>query len=97
VLTPVQYYGQKETEPYIRCSILLDGADQPIIGVDIRDIGPDDFRIGLRLKAVWKPAGERSVADLDNRFGAVWEDVVERWEPTGEPDVPFDKLTEHNW
>jgi uncharacterized OB-fold protein len=97
VITPVQYYGQKETEPYIRCSILLDGASSPIIGVDIRDIPLDDFRIGLRVKAVWRPFGERSVDEMDNRFGGVWEDVIERWEATGEPDVPFEKLTEHNW
>jgi uncharacterized protein len=97
VITPVQYYGQKETEPYIRCSIILDGADSPIIGVDIRDIPVDQFRIGMRLKAVWRPAAERSVAEVDNRWGAVWEDVIERWEPTGEPDVPFEQLSEHNW
>jgi uncharacterized OB-fold protein len=97
VITPVQYYGQKETEPYIRCSILLDGSSAPIIGVDVRDIPLDDFRIGLRVKAVWKPFGERSVDQMDNRFGGVWEDVIERWEPTGEPDVPFDQLSDHNW
>jgi uncharacterized OB-fold protein len=97
VITPVQYYGQKETEPYIRCSILLDGADSPIIGVDIRDIPLEEFRVGMRLKAVWKPVGERSVDEIDNRWGAVWEDVIERWEPTGEPDVPFEQLSEHNW
>jgi uncharacterized protein len=97
VITPVQYYGQKETEPYIRCSIILDGASSPIIGVDIRDIPLDAFRIGLRVKAVWKTVGERSIDELDNRWGAVWEDVIERWEPTGEPDVPFDQLSEHNW
>jgi uncharacterized OB-fold protein len=97
VITPVQYYGQKETEPYIRCSILLDGSSAPIIGVDIRDIPLDEFRIGLRVKAVWKPFGERSVEQMDNRFGGVWEDVIERWERTGEPDVPFDQLSDHNW
>ncbi|HEX7096359.1 MAG TPA: OB-fold domain-containing protein [Acidimicrobiales bacterium] len=97
VITPVQYYGQKETEPYIRCSILLDGADQPIIGVDIRDIPVEQFRVGMRLRAVWKPFGERSIEQLDNRFGGVWEDVIARWEPTGEPDVPFEQLIEHNW
>ena len=97
VITPVQYYGQKETEPYIRCSIILDGADSPIIGVDIRDIPVDQFRIGMRLGAHWKPLGERSIDEVDNRWGAVWEDVIDRWEPTGEPDVPFEQLTEHNW
>ena len=87
VITPIQYYGQKETEPYIRASILLDGADSPIIGVDVRNIPIEEFRVGLRLQAVWKPPGERDVSELGNRFGGAWEGVLERWEPTGEPDA----------
>jgi uncharacterized OB-fold protein len=87
VITPVQYYGQKETEPYIRASILLDGADQPIIGVDIRDIPLEEFRVGMRVQAVWKKPEERDVTDLGNRFGGAWEGVIDRWEPTGEPDM----------
>jgi hypothetical protein len=97
VITPVQYYGQKETEPYIRCSILLDGADQPIIGVDIRDISVDDFRVGMRLQAQWKEPGARDVSGMDNRGGGVWESVIERWVPTGEPDVDPDRLKDHTW
>jgi uncharacterized OB-fold protein len=97
VITPVQYYGQKETEPYIRCSILLDGADQPIIGVDIRDIPVDEFRVGMRLQAVWRNHDERSVSDMDNRGGGVWESVVDHWEPTGEPDVDKSKLRDQTW
>jgi uncharacterized OB-fold protein len=97
VITPVQYYGQKETEPYIRCSILLDGADQPIIGVDIRDIPLDEFHVGMRLQAVWRPPAKRSVAQLDNRWGGAWEDFIERWERTGEPDVDPAKLRDHTW
>jgi hypothetical protein len=96
VITPVQYYGQKETEPYIRASILLDGTDQPIIGVDIRDIPLEQFRVGMRVQAVWKPADQRSIAELDNR-GGNWEDIFERWEPTGEPDVDPTRLQEHTW
>jgi uncharacterized OB-fold protein len=87
VITPVQYYGQKETEPYIRASILLDGADSPIIGVDVRDIPVEEFRVGMRVKAVWKPEAERDVSELGNRFGGAWEGVIATWEPTGEPDV----------
>jgi uncharacterized OB-fold protein len=97
VITPVQYYGQKETEPYIRCSILLDGSDQPIIGVDVRDIPVDEFRVGMRLGAVWKERADRSIEGLDNRFGGVWEQVIERWAPTGEPDVDFAAFKEHTW
>ena len=46
IITPVQYYGQEETEPYIRASILLDGTDSPIIGIDVRDMQPEDMRVG---------------------------------------------------
>jgi uncharacterized OB-fold protein len=95
VITPVQYYGQKETDPYIRASILLDGTDTPIIGVDIRDIPVEEFRVGMRMQAVWKPPQERSLDDLDNRFGAVWEAVIERWAPTGEPDDDPRRLQEY--
>ena len=56
VITPVQYYGQKETDPYIRASILLDGADQPITGVDIRDI-PFDAVPGRACAC--EPSGSR--------------------------------------
>jgi uncharacterized OB-fold protein len=87
VITPIQYYGQKETEPYIRASILLDGADSPIIGVDVRNIPVEEFRVGLRVQALWKPPGDRDVSDMGNRFGGAWEGVLERWEPTGEPDA----------
>lgn len=94
VITPVQYYGQKETEPYIRASILLDGTDTPIIGVDFRDTPLEAFRVGMRVQAVWKPPEERHLA-VDNRFGAVWEAVIERWEPTGEPDDDPRRLQEY--
>jgi uncharacterized OB-fold protein len=97
VITPVQYYGQKETEPYIRCSILLDGTDSPIIGVDVRDIPVAEFRVGMRLQAVWRAPEERKVDGLDNRFGGAWEDVIGRWEPTGEPDVDPNTLKDYTW
>ncbi len=97
VITPVQYYGQQETEPYIRASILLDGTDQAIIGVDIRDIPVEAFRVGLRVQAVWRPPGERDVSDLDNRWGGIWEHVIARWEPTGEPDADPRSLEKYSF
>jgi uncharacterized OB-fold protein len=95
VITPIAYYGQQETEPYIRASILLDGADGPLSGVDVRDIPVGDFRAGLRLRAVWKPEGERDVSGLDNRTSGALDGVVARWEPTGEPDVDPATIEEH--
>jgi uncharacterized protein len=97
IITPVRYYGQKETEPYIRCSVLLDGSDSPIMGVDVRDIPPEEFKIGLRLQAIWRPVGERDLSDLDNRFGGSWEGVIARWERTGEPDVDPELMKDHNF
>jgi uncharacterized OB-fold protein len=96
VITPVQYYGQKETEPYIRASILLDGADQPLGQQDIHDIPISEFRAGMRVRAVFRPPGERALGDLDNRWGGTGS-AIERWEPTGEPDLPFEKIAGHNW
>jgi uncharacterized OB-fold protein len=96
-ITPVSYYGQKETEPYIRASIVLDGSDAPITGVDVRTVPAEEFRVGMRLRAVWRPPAERDVSGFDNRSVGGWEGVVERWEPTGEPDVDARDLGEHAW
>lgn len=96
VLTPVQYYGQKETEPYIRASILLDGTDSSIIGIDLRDLPLDEIRVGMRMQAVWRPPDQRDISELDNR-GAAWEGVIERWEPTGEPDMDPEQVARYAW
>ena len=37
---------------------------------------------------------ERSVDDVDNRWGSTGN-CIERWDPTGEPDVPFESYVEH--
>jgi uncharacterized OB-fold protein len=95
-ITPIQYHGQTETEPYIRCSVLLDGADTAVGGIDIRDIPIDEFRVGMRLRMVWKPEGEREI-DVENRWGGLPETVYERWEPTGEPDVDPELVKDHTF
>ncbi len=86
-ITPIQYHGQTETEPYIRCSILLDGADTTVGGIDVRHIPVGSFRVGMRLAMVWRPESERDVSSIDNRWSALPAGAYERWEPTGEPDV----------
>jgi uncharacterized protein len=95
VITPVQYYGQQETEPYIRASILLDGASSPLTGIDIRDLPPEGFRVGLRLQAVWRRPGDRDISGFDNRSFGSLDGVIDRWEPTGEPDVDHRDLEEY--
>jgi uncharacterized OB-fold protein len=95
VITPVKYRGQKETEPYLSATIILDGAGQSLVQQDIRNIPADEFRVGMRLRAIFKPPAERSIESVDNdwMYPSIG-DVVERWEPLGEPDVPLDKLPE---
>ena len=94
-ITPVQYHGQTETEPYIRCSILLDGADSTVGGIDIRDIPIEEFKVGLRLQLIWRD--DITFADADNRSGGLTEEAYVRWERTGEPDVDPELVKEHNF
>jgi len=94
IITPVAYYGQKETEPYIRASILLDGSDSPLGQQDLRNISEDEIRAGMRVRCIFKPESERDFEGIDNRWGGTGG-VIDRWEPTGEPDVPFEVFSEH--
>ncbi|MBW2287860.1 MAG: OB-fold domain-containing protein [Deltaproteobacteria bacterium] len=95
VITPIQYKGQTETEPYVSASIFLDGADQALSMQNIYSIPVDEFREGMRLRAIFKPAAERNVDNVDNSWMIFTTgNVIERWEPTGEPDVPPEEFPE---
>ncbi len=95
VITPIQYQGQTKTEPYISAMIFLDGSDQPLIAQEVHGIPADEFRAGIRLRAKFKAAGERNIDDICNSWMfCSTGDVIERWEPTGEPDVPFEDFPE---
>ena len=88
VITPMQYYGQKETEPYIRASILLDGTDSPLIGSrhPRHPARRSSASACACARSVWRPRSasvDRARATAGRALGA----VIERWEPTGEPDV----------
>ncbi|MBI4514982.1 MAG: OB-fold domain-containing protein [Deltaproteobacteria bacterium] len=97
VASPLDYVGQAETGSFISATIFLDGADQPLAQQRIRDIPAEQFRVGMRLRAIFKPAAERNVKDVDNNWMfPSTGDVIARWEPTGEPDLPFEKLPEHS-
>ena len=41
-----------------------------------------------------KPEAERDFEGIDNRWGGTGG-VIDRWEPTGEPDVPFEVFSQH--
>ncbi|HEY8527904.1 MAG TPA: Zn-ribbon domain-containing OB-fold protein [Acidimicrobiales bacterium] len=95
IITPIRYYGQKETEPFVHASVLLDGADNALGGQDITGIPHEEIRAGLRVRAVWQPPAERSVEGLSNRGWGGVAGVISSFEPTGEPDADPEQFQEH--
>ena len=80
----IPFPGQKLSPPYCFGAIVLDGADMPIYHL-ISGVPYDQIRMGMRVKAKWKPREQ-------------WEPSLENvlyFEPTGEPDVLFDDYKEH--
>jgi uncharacterized OB-fold protein len=80
----IPFEGQKLKPPYCFGAIVLDGADMPIYHL-ISGVPYDEIRMGMRVKAKWKPKSEW-VTSLEN---------ILYFEPTGEPDVPFESFKEH--
>jgi uncharacterized OB-fold protein len=57
------------TEPEIPAVIDIDGT-RPAAGIMhmLSEVQPDDVKIGMRVKAVWKPAAEREGSILDIKY-----------------------------
>ncbi|MBP2473070.1 putative OB-fold protein [Crossiella equi] len=80
----VPFLGQRIPPPYVAAAVLLDGADIPFQHL-VLGIAPEEVRMGLRVRAVWKPRGD---------WGHTLENI-EHFEPSGEPDAPFDSFARH--
>jgi uncharacterized protein len=80
----VPFYGQQIQPPYVCAYILLDGADIAFLHL-ILDCPAEEVRMGLRVKAVWKPRDEW-VPGLSN---------ITHFRPTGEQDAEYDTFKEH--
>lgn len=94
IVTPVAYPGQKETEPFVRMSVLLDNADA-LLGLQALVGAPNDVvRIGLRVRADWLPPAERDLDLLSNRGWGAVDVAIRGWRPTGEPDLPAEDYIE---
>ena len=65
--------------PYCSAWIVLDGASVGFMGLVV-NIAPEEVRIGMRVRAVWKPDDQLETSAA-NILG---------WEPTGEPDETID-------
>jgi uncharacterized protein len=95
VITPVAYYGQQATDPFVHASVRLDGADTTLVGVDITGIPHDQLHMGLRVRAVWKPESERSAEGITSRGWGGVTTFIDSFEATGEPDADPKDYEEH--
>ncbi|UJW36664.1 OB-fold domain-containing protein [Saccharothrix sp. AJ9571] len=80
----VPFLGQRIKPPYVTAYILIDGADiaflHLILGCDAADV-----RMGMRVRASWRPREEWTTS-LEN---------IAHFEPTGEPDAPYESFAHH--
>ncbi len=80
----VPFMGQKIKPPYVSAYILLEGADIAFLHL-ILGIPADEVRMGMRVRAVWKPRDE---------WGTTVENIS-HFEPTGEPDADYESYRAH--
>ncbi|WP_420716102.1 Zn-ribbon domain-containing OB-fold protein [Mycobacterium sp. 94-17] len=80
----IPFAGQKIKPPYVAAYILLDGADIPFLHL-VTEIEAAEVRMGMRVKAVWKPREEWDLG-IDN---------IDHFRPTGEPDAEYDTYKHH--
>ena len=77
-VTHIPLPGREELKPpFVAAWVRPEGASTGFIGL-ITGIEASECRIGMRVKAVWKP-DEELEESAEN---------IPSWEPTGEPDVP---------
>jgi uncharacterized OB-fold protein len=79
----VPFEGQTMKLPYVYASVLLDGADIPLL--HLVNAPAEEARMGMRVKAEWAPPAERKPT-LES---------IKWFSLTGEPDAPFDAYKEH--
>ena len=80
----VPFLGQRITPPYVSAYILLDGADIAFLHL-ILDIPAEEVRMGMRVKAVWKPEDE---------WGTTIENIS-HFAPADEPDADYESYKVH--
>ena len=80
----VPFLGQKITPPYVSAYVLLDGADIAVLHL-ILGVPAEEVRMGMRVKAVWKPKDEWTFS-LEN---------IDHFAPTGDPDADYDTYKHH--
>lgn len=67
--------------PYVSAWVVPDGANAGSIAL-VGGVDPDEVRIGMRVRAVWKPDDELEESAANILY----------WEPTGEPDEEIEDM-----
>lgn len=80
----VPFLGQRITPPYVSAYVLLDGADIAFLHL-LLDVDPAEVRMGMRVRAVWRPRQEWTTS-LEN---------ISHFAPTGAPDADYDTYKGH--
>jgi uncharacterized protein len=80
----VPFHGQTFPCPYVAASVLIDGADIAIQHL-ILGCPPEEVRMGMRVRAIWRPREEWAIGGHN----------IDHFEPTGEPDAPYDSYAHH--
>jgi len=80
----VAYPGQQVKPPYVAAAVLLDGADIAFQHL-ILGCAPGEVRIGMRVRAVWRPREE----------WATTASTITHFRPAGEPDAPYETYARH--
>ena len=89
IITPVQYPGQTETEPFARVFVLLDGTDVVLPYQGVIELPVEDVHVGVRVAAAWAPS--RDSVDEGGTMGGAFGHLI-GWLPSGEPDDPDPEL-----
>jgi uncharacterized OB-fold protein len=84
IVTPVQYPGQTETEPFVRAFVLLDDTDVILVYQPVIELPYDQVKVGQRVSAVWASPAEQTedAGAMGGAYGALMG-----WIPNGEPDI----------
>jgi hypothetical protein len=80
----VPFPGQRVAPPYVTAAVLLDGADIAFQHL-ILGCAADEVRMGMRVRAVWKPRSE---------WGLTPENI-DHFAPSGEPDAAYESYAHH--
>lgn len=84
IVTPVQYPGQTETEPFVRAFVLLDDTEVILPYQPVIELPADEVHVGQRVSAVWASPAEQ--LDDGGGMGGAYGNLL-GWIPNGESSI----------